>query len=131
MMIAPAENCVLLNHRPQLGTVPRHVRMCCRLFPSLVKSCLSRRHDRLFPRLGSLMERARRCQDRQQLEELLGPPRYALPGESYKVGEESPDLVECYSRDGCHIDVLFRDGGRWEQVGLVTPCAWDIGMSER
>jgi hypothetical protein len=34
-----------------------------------------------------------------------------------------------YSKDGCRIEIWFRDGKRWIAIGSVDPTHWEIEMS--
>ena len=116
-MIEPTRNLQPLAERPQIGPAPIYVRIACKLAPALVQRWLNRRDERLQARLGELINLAMRCESRAELERILGTPVYALAGHLFSSNGEGPDSVECYAKDGCELEVWFRNGKRWQATG--------------
>jgi hypothetical protein len=72
------------------------------------------------------------CTTRESLEALLGPPRYAMEGHLYSsdATDESraahPDVVEVYEKDGCLIELWFKDGKVSAMTGKACLTSWEI-----
>ena len=77
-------------------------------------------------RLSQLIVEAGRCKNRNELEHLLGQPRYAMAGELFAVDQESPDVVECYVTQGCLIELWFTDGRVSITTGSVNVSLLDV-----
>ena len=77
------------------------------------------------------MDRVQACSDRKELIGVLGPPKYAMSGEHFGSIESGgewirPDRVECYEKDGCTIDICFRDAKLMMIIGVVKMSPWEI-----
>jgi hypothetical protein len=92
----------------------------------LIRWSLRIREARLEGKVRALLDEVRRCQTRVDLERLLGPPQYALAGCGFRAGAVSPDSVESYAKNGCRIEVLFREGRLWAVTGSADYSAWMI-----
>ena len=85
-------------------------------------------------RLQEVLKLARDCQSREELEALMGKPRYALDGNLYsKVPMASgdfvqPDVVEVYELDNCGIELMFNDGKFIGMLGMPLPTTWEIAL---
>jgi hypothetical protein len=94
------------------------------------------RHNHKHAILERMVLDAKQCESRQNLEEILGKPKYALDGKLYKIGprggeESRPDCVEVYSIRGCTFDVLFfPKQQRHEVFGAVLPSSIDMLLLE-
>ncbi len=72
------------------------------------------------------------CEDRNQLEGLLGAPRYAMQGTSYGTANSDheplsrPDVVEVYEHDGCMIEVWFKDDAMMSMYAFAFPTSWEV-----
>ncbi|TWU43550.1 hypothetical protein Q31b_25910 [Novipirellula aureliae] len=101
-------------------------------FASLFAKRLRRQYDVRVERSGLLLQSALECANRQQLEELLGQPRYAMLGDHYGTSDSvdgpisGPDLVEIYERDGCMVEVWFKDGKWMTMNGMAFPTNWEF-----
>ena len=116
-MIGPKHNLVPLENRPAFASIPLWVDLACFFATPLVVWWLRRRDVRLMARVSSLLSKCRKCASRNELEALLGQPHYALRGHLFKSGEQSPDVVESYSRNGCRIEVSFLNDELWQISG--------------
>lgn len=70
------------------------------------------------------MASVRYFETRAELEELLGPPRYALKGSLYRLsnGDGSALLVErveIYQKHGCNIEIAFAEDRLCAVIGCV------------
>lgn len=78
----------------------------------------------------------KRCASRDELEAVLGRPKYTLDGHLHTTKDESgnerhPDHVEVYLVSGCTIDVLFFfSEDKVEAVGFPSPTAVDVVLGE-
>lgn len=74
-------------------------------------------------RLRELSDEIARCEERKQLEALLGEPRYAIRGDLFSQTKNgittSPDVVEHYAVDGCQFDLWFENGRMLFAAGSV------------
>jgi hypothetical protein len=75
------------------------------------------------------------CRRRDELEQILGPPLYAVNGENAGVvrpdgSQDSPDLIECYESEGCCIDLWFKDDRLIDMSGFVKPTVWDMALTQ-
>lgn len=96
-----------------------------------IKHRLKARHDARQNRVKSLMAFDRDCNTRESLESFLGPPLYAMEGYAYSTisadgsNVTHPDVVEVYEKDGCLIELGFKDGTLSLVVGAVHPTSWE------
>ena len=126
-MIEPKPDLIPLDERPAVR-VPRWIRLACALTRPVVDRWADKRGLQFDVSAGRLEDDIRRCETRGELERLLGPPRYCLAGHLFRLGDESPDLVECYTKGGYSVDILFRNGAVWEIVVGLAPTRWRIAM---
>lgn len=127
-MIAPRPDQTLLSERPS-----RPLPMWMRVVAPMVSIFRTNSRDDagLNSDLQSLLAKVTHCRDRAELEELLGPPDYALAGDYYGRTEPDgtelhPDLVECYSCGRLNIELWFRDNAVWHTIGFLMPTNWDF-----
>ncbi|MCS7468217.1 hypothetical protein NZK35_16315 [Stieleria sp. ICT_E10.1] len=99
---------------------------------SLFAERLRRQYDGRVKTSGLLLQSALECANRQQLEELIGQPRYAMLGDHYGTSDSMdgpitrPDVVEVYERDGCMVEVWFKDGKLMTMNGMAFPTDWEF-----
>ncbi|MEX0610952.1 MAG: hypothetical protein WD229_02425 [Pirellulales bacterium] len=124
-MIRPVEYLPPLNERPRFN-FPMYVRLCYALLGPVVRWWRMRVHRwsdaARQRRLRDLLSAAMRCDERQELETLLGKPKYALRGELFQEcdpdGEcRSPQRVEVYNCQGFSIEALFWADGTYSLCG--------------
>ena len=125
-MIEPDRSLPRLQSRPHAKPVPLWVALACAIAGPLVDQYLKRRDARLLSRSGELMEKVRGCVTRAEVLAILGKPRYCLSGDLYQVENKKPDSVECYVKDGCTIELLFRQGQLWQLTGAPDLSVWKV-----
>lgn len=82
--------------------------------------------------MREVLELANECKSRDQLENLLGRPRYALDGTLYSRiptdsgNLEQPEIVEVYELDNCGIELMFRNDRMIGMFGIPMPTSWEI-----
>lgn len=127
-MINPQSNLKVFTERPS-----PHISRWMRVVAPVV--CFlrirSKDEDSLDQELQTLLSNVSKCNDRAELELLLGPPDYAMSGECFGQTdldgvEQKPDLVECYSRGRLHVELWFRRKAVWQSIGFVMPATWDF-----
>ncbi len=69
---------------------------------------------------------AGKCQTRNELEQVLGKPKYVLKGDGFCIGSFVPDRVESYQKRGCVIELWFKGERFHSDSGFVPYTAWDI-----
>lgn len=112
-----------------------HVRLCGQLFRRLIKSWRERNNSKLQGELSSLLKSVSLCKTRRELEELLGLPKYAMPGELFSIKpvpgdkEKQADIAECYEVGQLAVDLVFKDGRIRSMYGYVKPNRWDVVCS--
>jgi hypothetical protein len=72
-----------------------------------------------------------RATTREDLERILGMPKYALSGAGFEATAHNdemiiPDRVEVYYRHGCVVDMWFCKGNVCSIVGFVPFTYWDV-----
>jgi hypothetical protein len=77
------------------------------------------------------MAATRECKQRDELEQVLGTPKYAMKGELYTTtmpdgSVHCPDVVEVYERDGCIMECCFSDGVVESVIGYVPWTRWEL-----
>jgi hypothetical protein len=128
---------VILNEVPPIRW-NRFTYLLARLFPRLARWHSAQRQSRLQGRLNALMNACARCQDRTELERLLGTPQ-RLSGNLYAEikdeGECRPDFVDRYGLRGLWIELWFVKDRVVKVIGSVQPTTFDIaaafGRSDR
>jgi len=125
-VIEPAADLPLLTTRPSPIPPPWWIGFCCAVAGPLVDRWLKAREVRLQSRASELLVESRRCATRTELESILGPPEYRLEGHLFALGNEIPDFVESYARDGCRIELWFRQNGYWLSTGNVDLSPWHV-----
>ena len=105
---------------------PRWVWLCGRVFSPFVRRWRIPARARAESRLHHLMNGLRQCETRDELERLLGKPKYALQGDLFLSGSFVPDRAETYEKDGCLIDLLFENDHLHSASGCVPYTAWDL-----
>jgi hypothetical protein len=134
-MIAPRDDLEPRSERPRLK-IGWHVKLCGRFFRRFLKPWRDHVQMRLQDELPALVEVAQRCQTRAELEEVFGPPKYAMRGELYGIepphgdNSQAPDSVECYEKDSLAVELWFKDGEYWQAIGFVPASAWDVVSSD-
>ena len=113
---------------------PRLVRLCVVVFRPIVCLWVVIRQRRKAALVNAKLDQLARCRGREELEQLLGRPVYAVDGESCGAvlgdgTEEIPDLIECYESDGCCIDLWFKDDRLVDVSGFVKPTVWDFVLA--
>ena len=131
-MISPRTDLNPLSERP-----PIHIRrwqwVLAPIIGPLIRRRLKARYDARMGRVESLIASVRECKTRESLESLLGPPRYAMDGYLYSTVSADgsiithADTVEVYEKDGCAIELWFKDGKMSSMIGTAAcPTSWDI-----
>ena len=67
---------------------------------------------------------AGKCQTRNELEQVLGKPKYVLKGDGFSIGSFVPDRVESYQKRGCVIELWFKGERFHSDSGFVPYTAW-------
>ncbi len=119
-MIAPKSNLAPRSERPALD-----FRRSWRLQRPIPRRRIKAQFDARVERVRTLIESARKCETRESLESLLGSPVYAMQGQLYGYQALRPDVVEVYQKDGCTIDLWFKDGKICLMSGAPSPTMWD------
>ena len=109
-------------------------RLCVLLFRPFVCPWLLLRQRKLEALVNAKLDEMERCRGREELQQVIGEPVYAVSGESCGAvlddgTEESPDLIECYESDGCCIDLWFKDDRLVNVSGFVKPTVWDVALT--
>ena len=95
----------------------------------------SQRREKYFSRLdraNELTASVQRCGSREELEDLLGHPKYAMVGTHFATpnigtnGSLTPDRVEVYEQESCIIDIWFYDSRIIFITGAPNPDGWDF-----
>jgi hypothetical protein len=94
-MIEPKPGLVQFTEHPTI-VVPRWIRRVCFFARPILSRWSKKRDSRLCDRARALMGKCRQYKTREELESLLGPPRYSLTGHAGSVDGEVPDLIEYY-----------------------------------
>jgi hypothetical protein len=110
--ISPAPGIPISDEPPPI----RYSRILCwcgRVFGGLFRPLRLRALRRAEARNHTLLQEVARCENREQLEALIGPPTYVLSGlgASRRTAEGSvfiPDRVERYHHCHCCVDVWYR-----------------------
>lgn len=130
-MIEPSGNLVPLSSRPPIQT-PAWQRCVGAIASPFVRRSIQSNYPNRLNRLSEVLGLARQCNTRDELESLLGPPKYVLDGNSYSSiptdtnRQQQPELVEVYELDNCGIELMFRDGRMIEMIGIPMPTNWEI-----
>jgi len=132
-MIEPSKEFPVLKELPARKNVSFVARVVCRMFPFLVRMWLVRKrlqiNEHIFP---NLMRDVNKCQNRLELESLLGKPKYVISGEGYFESFSPdnkrmvPDIVEIYVIGRCRVDLWFKNNFLEEITGLEELWPWDI-----
>ena len=125
-VIEPVADLLLLTSRPPGRPAPWWIRFSCAVAGPLVDRWLKKREDRLQSRVSELLVESRGCATRTELESDLGPPEYDLEGRLFASGDEIPDFVESYARDGCRIELWYRQSRHLLSTGNVDLSPWQI-----
>jgi len=109
-------------------------RLCVLLFRPIVCPWLLLRQRRLEALVNAKLDEMERCRGREELEQVIGEPVYAVSGETCGAvldegTQESPDLIECYESEGCCIDLWFKDDRLVNVSGFVKPTVWDAALT--
>lgn len=112
----------------------RLVRLCVLVFRPIVCLWIYLRQRKMEALVNAKLEQMERCRGRQELEQVLGEPVYAVSGESCGAvlddgTQESPDLIECYESEGCCVDLWFKDDQLVDVSGFVKPTVWDYVLA--
>jgi hypothetical protein len=103
----------------------------------LTRRRMAARAEARMDRLKAIEAKVCECQTRESLESLLGPPRYALRGDSgyfVPIGQSvnlRPDVIEVYESDDCTVTLQFKGGeitsvtsypvyATWERIAVAT-----------
>lgn len=130
-MITPRPHLTPRKDRPPIVTY-RWQWVVARIVTPFIKHRFKARYDARWQRVSSLMASIGECKTRESLESLLGPPRYALDGQSNSTlsadgsSVTHPDIVEVYEKDGCLIDLRFESGRIESIIGVPAPTIWEI-----
>jgi len=130
-MITPRADLMPRSERPPLD-ISRWQWALAAIIRPLIKHRLKARYDARMKRVGLLMASVRDCRTRESLESLLGPPRYAMDGDLYSSASADgssvmhPDTVEVYEKDGCAIELWFKNGEVSSMIGMPYPTSWEI-----
>ena len=103
-------------------------RLCIRLFPSLAHRVLLLREQRSKVEINETFERLRDCQDRDEYERLLGPPKELLSGKgigTLRNGRicDSPDVIQHHELTYSCFDLFFKDDRLQSQTAYEKPTA--------
>lgn len=130
-MIEPRFDMNLRTERPELS-VARWQWLLQPVARMLLRRRLRDQYDRRAKDAALLLRSALKCENRAELEQLLGRPRYAMQGTHYGTADTpddelvQPDLVEVYERNGCMIEIWFKDGAMMTMHGLAMPTSWQF-----
>ncbi len=130
-MITPRPDLHLRSERPR-PDIPRWQWALAPIIGPLVRRRLEARFDARWERVEPLMASIRDCKTRESLESLLGPPRYGMDGHPYSTTSADgsdvthPDTVEVYEKDGCLIELWFKDGRIWCVTAAPSPTGWEM-----
>ena len=104
------------------------VRLCVVLLRPIIMLWLMLRQRIMETRVNSKLDEVSNCREREQLQQLLGKPLYAVSGEACHAPNH-PDLIECYESEGCCIDLWFKNDRLIDVSGFVKPTKWDIALT--
>jgi hypothetical protein len=85
--------------------------------------------------LTEIMAAARECDSREELERILGKPRYALDGllcgrHERDGTKRSPEIVEVYQVAGCTVELwFFAVHSSIDMVGFTSPTSTSLVLS--
>jgi len=133
---APDRRLPILDGRPELDfNGLRLVRLCVLVFRPIVCLWLFFRQRKMEALVNAKLDEMARCRGRDELQQVIGEPVYAVDGESCGAllgddTEESPDRIECYESDGCCIDLWFKDDWLVDVSGFVKPTVWDSALTK-
>ncbi len=131
----PDRSLPVRDGRPELNFKwLRLVRLCVVVFRPMVCLWLAIRQRKKVALVNAKLDELARCRGREELEQLLGRPVYAVDGKSCGAlleggTQETPDLIECYESEGCCIDLWFKDDQLVDVSGFVKPTAWDFVLA--
>ncbi len=129
--LAPVAGLPLLAARPPLQTGGlRLVRCLAGLFRPIVIIWRVFSQKTLESRVNEKLDELKTCRKREDLQRLLGEPRYVVDGAVCGT-EDRPDLIECYESEGCCIDLWFKDNRLVNTSGFVKPTLWDVALAGR
>ncbi|MDM4019568.1 hypothetical protein [Roseiconus lacunae] len=119
-MITPLKGKRLRTERPYPPQSP------LKRLGSWLRGDSKKSNDELERELLALLEHVQKCQQREELNDLVGDPDYVMAGTLFaSEGADgktvTPDLVECYSRSRLTIELWFRDGVIMKSIGYVMP----------
>jgi hypothetical protein len=133
-MIVPSKEYPVLNERPPME-IRRSVHVLGSVFAPLIRcwraAVMARVNKWVLP---NLMEQGHNCCNREELEQLLGKPRYVLSGDGHSVRSRTaepvkPDLIEVYQTKGCIMEVVFKDDRPITLLGWAAMTPWDAVVS--
>jgi hypothetical protein len=133
-MIGPNLAVQLFDERPRVCITTWH-RIVCSVFGSLVRFWRRRAKETAERKLPLILREAAKANTRNDLENILGKPRYALVGSGGEVSDNEggtmvPDRIEVYLRHGCTFDVWFFNEALRSIYGFVRISVWDVAVDE-
>ena len=131
--IAPRQGLVCRQERPAAEPVPWYVRAVSAVLRPAVLPLVRRAYRRAEARVSELCRSAGKCASREELELLLGPPKYAMAGNGFEsTGPDgstcSPECVETYVRDRIVLDLWFHANGTRGLSAFVLWSPWDLAV---
>jgi hypothetical protein len=124
-MIPIREGIPLLEQRPCIE-ISHLQSSAIQLAAPLMRRLNTARYKRMRKRLAKILAAASRCQTRDELEAVLGRPKYSLSPNTCGMVDltgksRHPDHVEVYLVSGCTVDMwFFLSEGQFELLG--SPC---------
>ena len=131
----PDRSLPIRDGRPELDFKRlRLVKLCVVVFRPMVCLWLAIRQRKKGALVNAKLDELARCRGREELEQLLGRPGYAVDGKTCGAmleggTQETPDLIECYESEGCCIDLWFKDDQLVDASGFVKPSRWDVALT--
>ena len=131
----PDRSVPLRSGRPELDLSRlRLARLCVLVFRPIVCLSIYLRQRKKEALVHAKLDAMARCRGREELEQVLGRPVYAVDGADCGAvlddgTRQSPDLIECYESEGCCIDLWFKNDRLVNASGFVKPTVWDVVLA--
>ncbi|HWB08429.1 MAG TPA: hypothetical protein VG826_04365 [Pirellulales bacterium] len=135
MAIQPRIGLELRSERPAIIVSPWQ-RLLGRLLRRFILQRIESQRAKEWARLKPLLALARKCSNRDELESLLGAPRYAMHGELFGTSHgnsqvEHPDLVEVYEIGRYVVELWFKGERIWSLASYLALSPWEIAALPR
>ena len=130
-MIEPAVNLIPIRSRPPFQ-VPFWQRCIGLVASPFIRKRIENNRPNRMMRMQEILALAHAFQSHDELEAVMGAPKYALDGNLYsRIPTESgnlkqPEIVEVYERNNYGIELLFNNGRMIGMLGIPMPTSWEI-----